>query len=352
MYSLLLLFINISFASNCEDLKPIASFQPQHAKYFSFAQYEKFKIVESGRGPERDKFIVASGKINCETKLSVIYTPVKRFIATSTTHLPFLDFFKLEDTLVAFQGKNYISNPKLRSKKISEISYQLNAEQLLNLRPNLVMAYKSNLPAWKGLKDFRKFNLPIVLNWDFQEEHPLARAEWIIFNSLFFEKDEEAKKLFAKIVADYTNSKTAAQKFKKKKVLVGDIQNGKWVTCGSRSDLGLLIQDAGGELVLDNDKSQTQFLSLELAFKKSKDADLWLPQNTWINLNQIKADARYGQLQTLTIYNNTKMLNAHGFNDYWETGLARPDLMIKDLIHIFHPEVSKDDTLWYKKLYE
>ena len=352
MYSLLLLFINFSYASNCEDLKPIGYFKPQHAKHFSYVQYDKFKIIESGIGAEKDRFVVANEKINCETILPVIYTPVKRFIATSTTHLPFLDFFELEDTLVAFQGKNYISNPKLRSKKISEISYQLNSEQLLNLKPNLIMAYKSNLPAWKGLKDFRKLNLPVVLNWDFQEEHPLARAEWIIFNSLFFEKDEEAKTLFAKIVADYVHFKTIAQKLKKKKILVGDIQNGKWVTCGSKSDLGLLIRDAGGELVLENNKSHTQFLPFELAFKKSKEADLWLPQNTWVNLKHLKSDARYAQLQSLAIYNNTKMLNADGFNDYWETGLARPDLMIKDLIHIFHPEVSKDDTLWYKKLYE
>lgn len=352
MYSLLLLFINFSLASNCEDAKVINSFVPKHAKYFSYTQYEKFKIVRSGPENEKDNFIVTSEKLNCETTLPVIKTPVNRFIATSTTHLPFLDFFHLEDNLVAFQGTNYISNPKLRTRKIAEISYQLNSEQLLHLKPDLIMGYKSNLPSWKSLKDYRRFNLPLVLNWDFLEEHPLARAEWLVFNSVFFNKEIEAKKLFEKMESDYAQLKRTAVNLRKKRVLVGDIQNGKWVTCGGQSDLALLIKDAGGQLVLDNDKSQTQFMPLESVYPKSKTADVWLPQNTWRNLKILKSDDRYGPLLKLEIFNNTKMLNVHGFNDYWETGLARPDLMIKDLFQIFHPEVKKGDTLWYKKLYE
>jgi iron complex transport system substrate-binding protein len=212
------------------------------------------------------------------------------------------------------------------------------------------MAYTANVSVKKA-QEMRRLKIPIVLNYDFEEKHPLARAEWIIFESAFFGKDKEAQELFGQIKTNYNELKRRATKFKVKKILVGDIQNGRWATCGEKSDLGILIKDAGGELVFKNETSQTQFMSLEKALKEKIVPDLWLAQNTWEKKESALKDSRYKKFSSLPIFNNTKRLNANGFSDFWETGIARPDLLLKDLLLIFHPqEVSVEETIWYKEL--
>jgi iron complex transport system substrate-binding protein len=51
------------------------------------------------------------------------------------------------------------------------------------------------------------------------------------------------------------------------------------------------------------------------------------------------------------MYNNNARLNEYGGNDYWEGGLANPDVVLADLIKIFHPELLPDHELvYYRKL--
>ena len=37
------------------------------------------------------------------------------------------------------------------------------------------------------------------------------------------------------------------------------------------------------------------------------------------------------------------------FNDYWESGMTRPDRILKDVIKIFHPDLLPDHQLYYYK---
>ena len=188
------------FALDCESQKVVNEYQPRYAKLFSIKYYKDFKIVDS----QNDRFIVRNNKnLDCTTKLPIMSAHVERFVATSTTHLPFLKEFELEKTLIGFQGVHYIYNPVLRAQKIKNINYILNPEELISLRPDLVMAYSANLNSEKKIIDLRALNIPIVLNRDFQEKHPLARAEWIVFSALFFSKDLEAQKFFRTVESNY-----------------------------------------------------------------------------------------------------------------------------------------------------
>ena len=333
------------FAQDCESQKILSEYKPLYAKLFKILYYKDFKIVES----MNDRFIIKNHKtLECKTKLPVMSAHVERLIATSTTHLPFLKVFSLEKSLVGFQGVSYIFNPVLRAQKIKNINYQMNPEELIALRPDLVMAYSANLTSEKRLNDLRALKIPIILNRDFQETHPLARAEWIVFSALFFSKDIEAQKIFKEIELNYLKIKNT-KKSKKPLVLVGDIQNGKWATCGGLSDLAILIADAGGELFLNNQKSETQYFSLENVLTQKSHPTIWLTQNTWENKKKIISNSRYNRFIGIPVYNNNKLLNSSGFNDYWETALSRPDLLLGELYHIFHPGPSAT-PIWYKEL--
>jgi iron complex transport system substrate-binding protein len=334
------------FSAECESLKPISEYKPRYAKLFSIQYYKDFKIVDS----VSDRFIVTDKNLECSTKLPVMKANVNRFVATSTTHLPFLKTFSLEKKLIAFQGVNYIYDPTLRTQKIRNINYQMNPEELISLRADLVMAYAANISSEKKLNDLRNLQIPIVLNRDFQEQHPLARAEWIVFSALFFSKDIEAQKIFKDIASNYLKIKNEVKKTKPL-ILVGDIQNGKWATCGGESDLAILINDAGGSLLLNRKSPETQYFALEKVLSMKEAPQIWLTQNTWDNISKVSADPRYNVFNKLPIYNNNKLMNAAGFNDYWETGLSRPDLLLKDLYSIFYSAKKLNPKLiWYKEL--
>ncbi|MBC7428072.1 MAG: ABC transporter substrate-binding protein [Bacteriovorax sp.] len=346
---LILILTPALWADDCEKQDVQNAYIPRFAKLFTIKYYQDFKIVESGP----DHFIVADRlPLKCETALPVFTAHAKRFIATSTTHLPFLKQFNLEETLVGFPGVRYIFNPKLKSKKIKDINYQLNPEELLSLKPDLVMAYSANLTSEKRMTDLRKLKIPLILNRDFEETHPLARAEWMVFSAVFFSKDLEAKKMFKSIEDSYLQTAGVSRtKNSRPKILVGDIQNGKWATCGGLSDLAILIKDAGAELLLKSDSTETQFISLEKILSLKERPAYWLSQNTWKDLSAARKDSRYKKFLSVPVYNNNNQLNAEGFNDYWETGISRPDLLLKDVFDIFNNLPSSQLKLnWYKEL--
>jgi iron complex transport system substrate-binding protein len=337
------------FAADCESQSKIREYKPSYAKLFSINYYANFKIIISGN----DKFIVGDKtKINCTTKLPIINSNVSKLVATSTTHLAFLKTFSLEKILIAFPNIKYIYNPIIRGQKVKDINYQLNAEELLALKPDLIMAYSANLSSEHEFLKLRKLGLPIVLNHDFKEKNPLARAEWQIFTSLFVGKDLEAQKLFTEIVENYNKLKSQVHDNQLRPiVLVGDIQNGKWVTCGGESDLGILIKDAGGQLLLESPNSETQYISLEKALSTPNKPMFWFTQNMWNDSKAAVKDSRYKSFLNTKKYNNNKKVNAEGFNDFWETGTSRPDLILQDLYSIIHLEKDHNSQLiWYKEL--
>jgi len=53
------------------------------------------------------------------------------------------------------------------------------------------------------------------------------------------------------------------------------------------------------------------------------------------------------------VYNNDLRINPGGGNDFWETGGTNPDLVLADLIRIFHPELEPGHTFtFYRQLPE
>ena len=136
-------YISSSFAIDCELMRPLHSYRPKETKSFSIDYYSGFKILKRGK----DQLLLKNknSSLGCTTKLFQIEIPVKKIILTSTTQLPALEFLGLESTLIGFQGKKYIYSSRFLQNKISDVSFPLNAEELLKLKPDLVMVYDLNL---------------------------------------------------------------------------------------------------------------------------------------------------------------------------------------------------------------
>jgi iron complex transport system substrate-binding protein len=78
---------------------------------------------------------------------------------------------------------------------------------------------------------------------------------------------------------------------------------------------------------------------------------VWLNPGTAITKEDIlAADSRFNDFKSFQngrIYNNNKRMSLAGGNDFWETGVVRPDLILSDLITIFHPEIMEYDSLYF-----
>ncbi len=355
----LLLFI-LSFtlhAKECDLHFPLKVFKPKFAKNFYINYFKDFKVVYVN---ERQYLLSSKVDLDCELPINKITTPAKKVIMMSTTYLPALQLLKVENSLIGFQGKRYIVSKLFNLEKIIEVSSILNVEFLFKIKPDLVMCYTSNISSENQIETFNSLKIPLVINKDFEEKTPLGRAEWLIFISSFYNQEDEAQNIFNVISDDYIKLKKANSQFKiRPKVIVGEIQNGFWTTSGGESDLAQIIADAGADMIFSKKSSTTQKISLEELSQFKIDIDYWLPQNTWRNhtefVQALKNNTHYSlispKINLNNIYNNNLIRNKDGFNDYWETGMQRPDLMLQELSQIFHPEMALSKKLrWYQKL--
>lgn len=339
------------YAKDCDLASPLKSYHPKYAKHFYIDYYTNFKIAHV----DQDSYLLSETSLECSFSSSVIHTPVKKVVMMSTTYLPTLELLNEQKSLSAFQGKRYIVNKSFDLNSIKEVSYKFNPEDLLSLKSDLIMGYDSNLSGLNQKKIFKSLNLPVVINKDFEETNPLARSEWMIFISSFYNQEDKAIEIFKHIESDYLKLKNENLKLKKTKVIVGDIQSGFWITCGGKSDLAQMIADAGGELAFAKPSSNTQKISLEVVAKNKDVYSVWLPHNRWESTEAMKEatdrDSRYKFIRANEIYNNNLIMNKDKASDYWETAMQRPDLLLKDLSAILHPESFKGYSLrWYRKL--
>jgi iron complex transport system substrate-binding protein len=117
-----------------------------------------------------------------------------------------------------------------------------------------------------------------------------------------------------------------------------------------------LIHDAGGEFLWHDNTSREAFVvSLEQVVIRSAKADFWINCGTVNTIGELIAtDSRFTSfklVQKKAIFNNNLLVNSGGGNDYWERGVVRPDLILSDLVKIFHPECDSGKVLnFYKRI--
>lgn len=300
----------------------------------------------------------------------VVRTPVRRFVVTSTVFVPSIAMLGLEDTLIAVAGGRMISTPtvakRYAERRIAEVgsgfdgmSGGINMELLMNRSPELVMVTGTGNPTYDFHEQLHNAGIPFALNGEYMETSPLGEAEWIKFVAAFFDKDGEAERIFSGIAARYEAEATKARAVKTRPTVFSSADyRGVWYMPGGRSYRAQIFRDAGAHYLWDEDRSEgTLPLSMEAVVARAKDADFWIDPGTPHSMTQLAGlDERYRTFRafrTGQVFNNDVRMGPGGGNDYWETGLANPDVVLADMISIFHPELEpKHKRVYYRKLPE
>ncbi|SHK00928.1 iron complex transport system substrate-binding protein [Tangfeifania diversioriginum] len=292
----------------------------------------------------------------------VIKTPVKRVVCLSTTHIAFLNELDEINSIVGISGSQYVSNPKLRKRieagEVPDVGYgqNLNYEQIVSQQPDLVMVYGVGSEVTSFTQKLEEMGIPVILIAEYLEENPLGKAEWIKFIGALFEKEKKASTFFSQVEEEYLELKQlAAGETNQPKVLVGSPYNDTWWVPGGNSYMANLIADAGGDyLGKDNQSNESFAISFENALVWGSQADVWINMGNLSSKKEIRtADDRFKNFRVFNegrIYNNIKRLSPHGGNDFWESGTVNPQLVLRDLIHIFHPNLIQEEMIYYSEI--
>lgn len=341
----------------------------KYAKGFTLETHKNYKeITVFSAWPNSTKtfqyILVKAGQTipDHDNKTLVINIPIKKIVVMSTTNIPALEYINEENSLVGFPNTNYISSKKTRQRiddgKIKDLNNDLdiNIELLLDLNPELVIGFSVN-GSHKSLNKIEKFGIPVVLDGAWTEQTPLGRAEWIKFIAAFFDKDEQANVIFNKIETDYLKAKQLAAKTKTKPtVLSGTLFKDVWNIPGGHSFVAQYLKDANTDYIWKDDNSTGSLqLNFENVLNKAQKAELWIGTGAFKNKNEMldvhKGYSYFDAFKNNKIHTFTKKKGAKGGLLYFELGPLRPDLILKDIIKIAHPEVLPNyESYFFKTL--
>jgi iron complex transport system substrate-binding protein len=295
--------------------------------------------------------------------MKVIRTPIASIACTSTTHIPLLDYIGETDKLTGFSTTDFISSEKMRvrvdSGKVTELGIDkgINLERLAMLKPDMLMGYTMSSD-YGQFKKIEELGVPVVINSEYLEKHPLGRAEWIKFVAVFFNKEKEADSIFQFVKKSYLEAKAIADKAQSQpSVLCGVVYGDAWFLPGGQNYASKILNDAHCKYLWSEDASNGYLeLSFEAVYEKANQADLWIGTGSYTNLAEIKtADERYSRFkpfQQKQVYTYDARKGAKGGSEFMELGYLRPDIILRDLLKIAHPELLPDHTLYFHKKLE
>ncbi|TAE11085.1 MAG: hypothetical protein EAZ95_14015 [Bacteroidetes bacterium] len=286
------------------------------------------------------------------SKAQIIETPVRSCVLSSHTHIACLQALGLEDKLVGLTEATYLPDSsllqKLQDKKVLEVGKDGNwqTELLFSLKPDLLMLNSS---------DASKLNLPThtqkVVNLDWQETHPVGRAEWLFFVSLFFEAEEKALPIVAKIRQDYETLREVVGKagLTPQRVVLDVPYKGTWYMPAGKSYMATLLKDAGATYGWQKSEGVGSLpLDFEAVYAEAQKATFWL--NVLLCKSQadiIALDSRLANIPALKagkVYNYHKRAWKNGTNPYFMHSILQPHLLLADLVKILHPDFAPNQA--------
>jgi iron complex transport system substrate-binding protein len=358
------------------DFDPSMDYFPEkavlkHASNFSVEYFKSYKVVtvhHATEGGMEDRYVLLqcgapkpelSGKL---TGAPIIPVPIASLFSGATTQLPLLFELDRLNVLTGVSESQWVTSKpvleRLKSGKTVEYARGgINAEFIVSRMPTLVMASGNSDPAFAAV---RLAGIPVVSNAEWLETSALGRSEWLKFMAVFLNEEALAEERFSAIERRYfeiANRTKNIPENKKVKVMTGGAFRGAYIVAGGRSYVAGLIKDAGGAYVwADNTDTSSISVDIEKQLARAANADIWINgSEQWKSIKGMLADdsrfVEFKPYRTGQVWLYTRRVNEAGANEYWSGGVARPDLILADMIKMFYPELATDyEFQWYRQL--
>ena len=308
--------------------------------------------------------------------------PLEKVICMSTSHIAFLDAIGCDSVICGVSGAGYVSSPELRKRidagEVPDVGFDQapDYEKILALQPDVLLAYKVSAAESPFLSKLKSLGIRVFTLYEFLENHPLGRTEYLKAFGLMTARESLADSLFQNIAARYNSiavqpsedhPKDVGRNFRTSdgapeaapsdahsggcstpaRVLMNIPYGDIWYVPGAESYMSKLVKDAGGQILGAREgDTESRAISLEEAFVLAQEADFWL--NTgWCRTREDlnAANPLFKDFKIPHIYNNIRRTSPGGGNDFWESGYLRPDLILQDLRSIFTTDSTTDSII-------
>lgn len=286
-----------------------------------------------------------------------IAVPVQKTISLSSPYSAMMEALGELDALTAISQADFIYSPELlklvEDGSVGEIGpdAKVDVESTLSLAPDLLLYSAFPGSVSKNLEQLESLGVPCLPLAEWQETTLLGRAEWIKVMGSLFAKKKEADSLFSHISQVYQELKEKVSRVEKKPKILSSLPfKGIWSVPGGQSYMAKAFADAGADY---HWKDQQQTASLPLSFEAvypvAMEAEIWLGPGAVTSYEALAAqDDRFLEFMALKnkkVYHYYKRSHETGGNDYWESGVINPHLILSDFIKILHPDLLPEHNL-------
>lgn len=291
----------------------------------------------------------------------VLRERAERIVCMSSTHVALLDAVGAVQSVVGVSGIDFVTNEYVAANrdKVRDVGYDnsVDYEMVVALDPDVVLLYGVTGASVMESK-LRELGIPFAYIGEYVEEVPLGKTEWMMAIGEIVGRRAEAEQLFSQIPERYDalREMAAAAATPKPKVMINTPYADSWFMASATSYVARLIADAGGDyLYKKNTLNSSLPIDLEEAAVLASQADVWINAGSVATLEDMRAEyPKFADMRCVEqgqIFNFDRRMSPRGGNDYWESGVVRPDVVLRDLIKIFHPELMEgEEFFYYRKL--
>ncbi|MDO9035265.1 MAG: ABC transporter substrate-binding protein, partial [Methanoregula sp.] len=259
--------------SDSRDLFPDKAY-PEYARGYSVEYHGTYKVVQIhdpwGRAVENHTYLLVQRGENVPggyPGARIFYVPVESVITLTVLHTAYISELNETSTLVGHNAINSVIGEAFRNRaaagKITEVgsgTLSMNnifqTEKMIELEPDIVFCNANGNPEYDRQNKLEEAGLKPAITAESSESHPLGRAEWIKYYSLFFNKEKKANEIFGRIESNYTAIAKKARNISNRPTLFSGMEyQGTWYAPGGGSYTAQLFRDAGGDYILANDSS-------------------------------------------------------------------------------------------------
>lgn len=349
--------------TSIEKGKYLFSEDIRYAQGFKIDYYEEYTRViinnpwQENREIYRAYYLVKTDSIEIPEEGIKVKVPLTSISVNTFSYFEFLSLLGELDKVTGVTDGSRIYNPEILNKisegQIIDLGdpFNPNIEKTIALSPQAVIN-----SAYAQLDNYSlrltQAGFPIIYSWEWMENNPLARAEWIKMIAAFFEKGALADTLFNNIEERYLAVREIAyEPDTRKKVMTGDIFQGTWYVPGGDSFNAALFRDAGLKYIYENNNMSGSIgLDIESVLTQFGESDIWFGCEADRYSDLAAKDSKYMLLKPYKekqIFNNHNRTTKTGGNDYFESSIAHPDLILSDIVKAAYPEKLHNYSFTY-----
>lgn len=278
---------------------------------------------------------------------TIVKVPIDNIVIYTSVHASIVELLGSEERIAGLCEVKYtdskILQARLSSGEIADLgeSTAPNIERMMEIGSEVIISspFKDS-----GYGPAEKLGIPIIEGADYMENHPLGRVEWIKFYGLLLGAEQRADSIFRNTCREYNELKALAAGVEHRPTVLSELKYGsQWFVPSGDSYNAVLYADAGADYIFADRREGGG--SIPMAFESVLDqgihADMWVMKYyNAVDLSYADLRAEYAPYANFDAFVNRSIFACNSFSTtYYEDVPMHPQLILRDYIYIFHPEL-------------